>query len=225
MSRTSPRYRDTGVTAAHSVTILVHGLWVHGVLMQMQRRALCRSGFAAVCYSYPSVRLTLTENAARLAHFASSLSASTVHWVGHSLGGLVILRMLATEKAMAPGRVVLEGVPYRGSAAARALAANALGARALGRSMKEWLAMRPPVPYGRDVGVISGTLSVGFGRLIARGLPSPNDGTVAVEETEVPGASDQINLPVSHMSMLASRVVARQIGAFLRDGRFERETA
>jgi pimeloyl-ACP methyl ester carboxylesterase len=213
------------VSAAPSLTVLVHGLWVHGVLMQAQRRALQRSGFEAVCYSYPTVRLTLTENAARLARFARSFGATTIHWVGHSLGGLVIVRMLDMEKDMAPGRVVLEGVPYRGSAAGRTLAASALGARALGRSMKEWLETHPPGPCGREVAVIAGTLGLGLGRLITRALPVPNDGTVAVEETEVPAATDRIVLPVSHMSMLVSPAVARQICAFLREGRFQRETA
>jgi hypothetical protein len=133
--------------------------------------------------------------------------------------------MLDMEKDLAPGRVVLEGVPYQGSAAGRTLAANTLGSRALGRSMKEWLDTHPAGPCGREVGVIAGTLGLGLGRLITRALPVPNDGTVALEETEVPGATDRIVLPVSHMSMLVSPVVARQICAFLREGRFQRDTA
>ncbi len=68
-----------------------------------------------------------------------------MHWVGHSLGGLVILRMLERDAALPPGRVVLLGTPYGDSHAGRALARSALGARMLGRSMGEWLATTKPV--------------------------------------------------------------------------------
>jgi pimeloyl-ACP methyl ester carboxylesterase len=210
------------VTAGRTITVLVHGLWVHGVVMGLQRRALERAGFDAVCYSYPSVRLTLSENAARLARFARSLRAARIHWVGHSLGGLVILRTLASEDDMPPGRVVLEGVPCRGTQAARVLAATRIGAGAMGRSMRECLHEDLAGDVrGREIGVIAGTLGAGLGRLVARGLPRPHDGTVAVCETRLPMAADSILLPVSHSSMLLSRQVSAQICAFLRAGRFE----
>jgi pimeloyl-ACP methyl ester carboxylesterase len=210
------------VSAGRAVTVLVHGLWVHGVLMQLQRRYLARMGFDPVCYSYPSVRLTLTENAGRLGEFARSLAAPRIHWVGHSLGGLVILRMLERESTLPPGRVVLAGVPYGDSRSGRVLAGNALGARALGRSMREWLDMKKPAHFpGREIGVIAGTLSVGLGRVVAPDLPAPNDGAVTVAETRLAAACDCIELPVSHTGMLLSRRVARETSAFLRDGRFD----
>ncbi len=210
------------MSAARAITVLVHGLWVHGVLMQLQRHYLARAGFDPVCYSYPSVRLTLTENAGRLAQFARTLVAARIHWVGHSLGGLVILRMLEREPALPPGRVVLLGTPYRDSHAGRALARSAWGARALGRSMREWLdATRPTHFPGREIGVIAGTLGVGLGRVFASDLPAPNDGAVTVAETRLAAASDCIELPVTHTGMLLSRRVACQTGAFLRDGRFD----
>ena len=206
----------------HAITVLVHGLWVHGVLMKLQRHYLERAGFDAVCYSYPSVRLTLTENAGRLAQFARSVSAPRVHWVGHSLGGLVVLRMLEREPVLPPGRVVLVGPPYRDSYAGRALAKSSLGARALGRGMREWLDIDKPASFpGREIGVIAGSLGVGLGRAFARGLPEPNDGVVTVAETQLDAACDRIVLPVSHTAMLVSRRVARQTAAFLRDGRFD----
>jgi len=210
------------VTDGHAITVLVHGLWMHGVVMGMQRWYLARMGFDAMCYSYPSMRLTLTENAGRLAQFARSLRAPQVHWVGHSLGGLVILRMLEREPALPPGRVVLLGVPYGDGYARRALAASRLGTRLLGRSIGEWVDIEKPEKFpGREIGVIAGSLSRGLGRVVARGLPTPNDGVVMVVETELAAACDRIVLPVSHSGMLFSRRVARQSGAFLRDGKFE----
>ena len=210
------------MSAGRPITVLVHGLWVHGVLMELQRRYLARMGFVAVCYSYPSVRLTLTENAGRLAQFARALAAPRIHWVGHSLGGLVSLRMLERESLLPPGRIVLAGVPYAGSHAGCVLARSALGARALGRSMREWLASDKPTQFpGREIGVIAGTRSVGLGRMVAPDLPVPNDGAVTLAETELAAACDRIALPVSHTGMLLSRRLARQTGAFLRDGAFD----
>ncbi len=205
-----------------AVTVLVHGLWMHGVVMQVQRCYLARMGFETVCYSYPSMRLTLSENADRLAQFARSLRAQRIHWVGHSLGGLVILRMFELVPTLPPGRVVLLGVPYGDGYAQRALAASRLGARLLGRSIGEWVDLKKPDTFpGREIGVIAGSLARGLGRLVARGLPRPNDGVVTVAETELAAACDRIVLPVSHSGMLISRRVARQSGAFLRTGKFE----
>jgi pimeloyl-ACP methyl ester carboxylesterase len=210
------------VSAARAITVLVHGLWMRGVVMELQRRYLARMGFDVICYSYPTMRRTLTENADRLAKFACALPAPNIHWVGHSLGGLVILRMLGHDPTLPPGRVVLIGTPCRGTHTGRALAGSSIGMRALGRSMREWLEPRNPMAFpGRDIGVIAGSLSAGLGRLVARDLPQPNDGTVAVAETKLDSARDCIVLPVSHTSMLFSRSVARQTGTFLRDGRFE----
>lgn len=207
-----------------AITVLVHGLWTHGVVMQLQRYYLARMGFDAVCYSYPSMRLTLTTNADRLAQFAHSLRTPQIHWVGHSLGGLVILRMLEREPALPPGRVVLLGVPYGDGYVQRALAAGRLGARMLGRSIGEWVDIRKPENFpGREIGVIAGSLSRGLGRVVARGLPTPNDGVLTVAETGLAAACDRIVLPVSHSGMLLSRRVARESGAFLRAGRFERD--
>jgi len=192
--------------------------------MGLQRRYLARMGFDAVCYSYPSVRFSLTENADRLARFARTLAQPRIHWIGHSLGGLVILRMLEREPALPPGRVVLLGAPYGDGYARRALAASRLGARMLGRSIGEWIDIKKPKNFpGREIGVIAGSLSRGLGRVVARGLPAPNDGVVTVAETELAAACDRIVLPVSHSGMLFSRRVARQSGAFLRDGKFDHQ--
>jgi len=190
--------------------------------MEYHRRHLVRSGFAAISYSYPSVRLSLVENADDLVQFAHDLAAPHIHWVGHSLGGIVILCALARALHLPPGRVVLAGTPYRGSRAAQILERQAFGAQLLGRSVREWLAVPKPMDFGgREIGVIAGSVGIGLGRVVAPDLLQPNDGTVTVEETAVPGARDNIVLPITHTGMLASRAVAHQIAAFLRDGHFE----
>jgi pimeloyl-ACP methyl ester carboxylesterase len=202
--------------------VLVHGLWVHGIAMGLMRRRVARSGFRVFAYSYPSVRLSFAENVERLARYCRELGVPRLHFVGHSLGGLIVLRMLERAFGIQPGRVVLAGVPVAGSYTARRLARLPGGRAALGRSMMEWMESNPTLSVsGYEIGVIAGRMPVGAGRIVAPELPGPNDGAVRVEETLLPATRDQIVLNVSHTGMLVSRAVARQIVAFLRDGAFE----
>jgi len=195
---------------------------MHGVAMEYHRRYLVRSGFATLSYSYPSVRLSLAENAEDLVQFARDLAAPHIDWVGHSLGGIVILCALARAPYLQSGRVVLAGTPYCGSRAAETLERQVFGALLLGRSVREWLATPKPMDFGAcEIGVIAGSVGFGLGRVVAPDLSQPNDGTVTVEETIIPDARDNIVLPITHTGMLASRAVARQIVAFLRNGHFE----
>lgn len=206
--------------AADEPVIVVHGLWVHGLLMGWLARRIAQCGFAAHTYSYPSMQLTLSENAARLARHCASLAAPRVHMVGHSLGGLIVLKMLEMNRHLRCGRLVLVGPPYRDSFSARRWAQFPGGSAMLGRSMNEWLSAPRPGSHAEETGVIAGTRGIGLGRLVAPDLPQPNDGVVALAETEIPGVDNRIALHVSHSEMLVSAEVARQCCAFLREGRF-----
>ena len=211
------------MAAARAVTVLVHGLWVHGIAMELMRRRVARNGFRVLSYSYPSVRLSLAENVERLARYCREIGTPRLHFVGHSLGGLIVLRMLGGAPGIRPGRVVLAGAPVAGSYAARSLARLPGGRAALGRSMMEWLEMPSPVSFtGCDLGVIAGRMPLGAGRIVAPELPGPNDGAVRVDETRLPAMCDHIVLNVSHSGMLISSAVAHQIVAFLRNGAFDR---
>jgi pimeloyl-ACP methyl ester carboxylesterase len=206
--------------------VLVHGLWVHGLVMELMRRRVARCGYRALAFSYPSMRLTLAENAERLARYCRNIAAPRLHFVGHSLGGLVILRMLEHAPGLPPGRAVLLGSPVAGSLAARRLARLPGGRAALGRSAPEWHETAlAGFRTGREIGVIAGRLPVGIGRIVAPDLPAPSDGVVSVAETRLPVAHQHVVLSVNHFGMLISRAVTRQICAFLRDGAFERQGA
>lgn len=220
MNRIADKRAAESAPEAEAV-ILVHGLWLGGWVCSLLGHWLQLSGFRVVRFSYPSTREALSANAARLARFAQSVDARTVHFVGHSLGGLVALRSQIDRPERRPGRIVLIGSPFGGSHAATRLESHRLGHALLGRSLREWMADRPAAWSGlRELGVIAGSGRIGIGRFIAPDLARPNDGVVTVEETRVPGAADHLVLPVSHTAMLASRDVADETAHFLLQGRF-----
>ncbi|MGA0024454.1 MAG: esterase/lipase family protein [Burkholderiales bacterium] len=200
--------------------IIVHGLWLHGMVMGWLARRIAQCGFDTHTYSYPSVQLTLSENAARLAQFCEGLGAARVHMVCHSMGGLIALKMLESTPALRCDRLVLVGTPYTGSFAAQRLAQFPGGAALLGRSIGEWLDGARPAIRADAVGVSAGTRGFGLGWLIAPDLPRPHDGAVTVAETEIPGPHGRVLLDVSHSEMLISREVAAQCCEFLAHGRF-----
>lgn len=205
----------------HEPVIIIHGLWVHGLIMGWLARHIRREGFDARTYSYPTMRLTLSENAERFARYCAGLAAPRVHIVAHSMGGLVALKMLESHRQLRCGRLVLAGTPYTGSFAAERLARFPGGRSLLGRSIAEWLREPRPMPDGiADIGIIAGTRGYGLGRLVAPDLPRPHDGVVALAETAVPGVTQRVNMHVGHTEMLVSREVARQCCAFLRNGCF-----
>ena len=193
---------------------------MHGIVFFRQRQALARRGFAVRTFSYPSVRQGLAANTAALDHFVTSLDALRIHLVGHSLGGLLVLNALSRHRDPRLGRAVLMGAPCCGSHCARTLARGLRLSAIVGRSMLDWAPQDVPrIPDDFEVGVISGDRSVGTGRFLP-GLPKPNDGIVAVEETRLAQATDSITLHVAHSEMLFSTACIDQIVAFLRSGRF-----
>lgn len=201
--------------------IVVHGLWVHGLVMEYLAHQLTAKGFAAQTWSYPSMRLTLTENAERLAGHCKSLALPSLNIIAHSMGGLVALKMLELAPEIQCERLILLGTPYTGSAAAQRLAQFPGGELLLGNSIRQWLSEPRPCVCAKAAGVIAGTRGLGLGAMIGAGLPEPHDGVVAVEETVIPGVTERITVHASHTEMLFSSEVARQCCAFLRHGHFD----
>ncbi|MDH3351802.1 MAG: alpha/beta hydrolase [Gammaproteobacteria bacterium] len=209
--------------------ICLHGIWSHGAGMFLIKRRLEKEyGLRVLLFNYRSVRGTLDENAASLSRFIHKHGLGAAHVIGHSLGGIIALRMLATDPDAVPGRLVCIGSPLTGSRAATLLSRQNWAEPMLGRSLlrgvvhaaaNEWASH---VCHQRDVGIIAGTVPVGMGRLVTS-FDGDNDGTVAVSETQLDGAKDHICLQVSHKGMLVSRDVVDQAVAFLRRGEFLRD--
>lgn len=201
--------------------LFVHGLWMHGCVFALHRRRLRVLGWNSETFSYPSLRGSLEAAADGLAACIAGFDQQSVHLVGHSLGGCVVLNMLARHRPQGIGRVVLLGSPVLGSYPAQRILRVPLLRHALGRVLPQWLARaRPEVAQDYEIGVVAGRWPVGLGRLVP-GLEKPNDGMVTVAETRWPGARDHIVLPVTHLQMLWLRACLVQAVRFLDTGAFD----
>jgi pimeloyl-ACP methyl ester carboxylesterase len=198
--------------------VVLHGIWMRGLMMLPLARRLRAQGFDPQGFDYASLLHGPAPSVQRLAERLRRLGPGTVHLVGHSLGGLVALETLCQHADLPPGRVVCIGSPLAGSSAARGLVRRSL-APVLGRSaalLQGGLAQLPP---GREVGMVAGSLGFGLGGLFGE-FDGPNDGTVAVSETRLPGLADHREVPASHSGLIMSPAVAGLVGGFLRTGRF-----
>jgi pimeloyl-ACP methyl ester carboxylesterase len=210
-----------------TLIVYVHGLWQRGAESHWLRRRLAQDlGAETRTFSYPSVAADATQNARGLTETLREIRADTMHLVGHSLGGLMILKAFEDEGfelRLPPGRIVLLGSPLRGSRAARNFARLPFGEQIMGRGVREELLRQQPRERrwsgARDLGVIAGDLGFGVGRLVGA-MGGPSDGTILVEETQIDGAADRVVLRVSHTGMLFSAKVASAAGTFLRTGKF-----
>ena len=203
--------------------VFAHGLYMPGSELALLRRRLTHAGFAPRQFRYRTLVHDLDRSAERLAERVAAVPGETVHLVGHSMGGVVIYKMLERHGAARIGRIVCLGTPFTGSVSAVNLLRLPGGKHLLGKAMAQANAEAPARRWDgrRELGIIAGNHPHGLGRLVGP-LPEPHDGTVTVAETQLPGATDHIVLEVTHLSMLWSRAVAEQVIAFLLDGRFDR---
>lgn len=204
--------------------ILLHGLWMPGIVMSPLAAQLGERGFRAHRFDYAGRQRPLELHAERLARFAHAVGhGAPVHFVGHSLGGLVVLASLTGPHAAATAGVVLLGTPVRGCLAGRRLARLPGGRWMLGESEPLWREGRLAHWDGRaPLGVIAGSLPFGLGRALGS-LPGINDGVVRLEETQIEGMTERIVLPVSHAAMLVSARLAAQVAHFLAHGAFAQD--
>jgi pimeloyl-ACP methyl ester carboxylesterase len=199
--------------------LLLDGLWMRGFMLLPLKRRLAAAGYVVHIGDYASVTRGVDDSATRLAERARRWRAPLLHLVGHSLGGLVALKMLRQAPDLRFGKVICLGTPLRGSAAARGLASFPGGRSFLGKNhamlqqgLAEW---RSPYPLG----MVAGRVPVGIGALLAP-ITLPHDGTVSLAETELSGLTDHCIVASTHTGLVFSRQVAGQIIAFLQNTRF-----
>jgi pimeloyl-ACP methyl ester carboxylesterase len=189
--------------------------------------ALQTSGFATLNLDYDSRRKPLDALAddirPAIAAFAAGLGGS-LHFVCHSMGGLVARVYLAKSRPPQLGRVVMLGTPNGGSEVADRLKNLAAYRAFFGPAGQQLVTCRdaatsvllPAIDY--PAGIIAGNRSIY--PITSIGLPRPHDGRVSVANTRLDGMADHIVIRTSHPWLLRNREAIAQTIVFLRDGRF-----
>jgi len=214
--------------------ILLHGLGRTADSMKAMAKALESDGFMTVNLRYPSRKFTIEKLAMEIIpkglRRCNAGNAGRIHFVTHSMGGILVRYYLCRSDIPRLGRVVMLSPPNQGSEIADALKDNFLyrwyngpAGQQLGTSAHDLVAGLGPVTY--PVGVITGNSHAFFDTWFSGMINGEDDGKVSVEGAKVQGMRDFLVLPYSHPFIMKKRIVFEQTVHFLRHGRFQRETA
>lgn len=213
---------------ASELVVLLHGLARSERSMRPLEEPLREAGFEVRNLGYPSTKMTPQELVGYLEGELAGccLAASRLHFVTHSLGGILVRAYLAQAAPDNLGRVVMLGPPNGGSELVDMLGESQVFEWALGPTATELgtgpesLPNRLPAP-DFELGVIAGKRKINL--VGAAVIPGESDGTVSVASTQLPGMSDFTIVASSHTFIMRSERVARLIVAFLKRGRFTPE--
>lgn len=207
--------------------MLLHGLGRSAMSMSVLEYRLKKMGFRVRSHGYPSTRVSISQHASCLDDILSStevLESEAVHFVTHSLGGIILRKLLQDRPVDNLGRVVMLAPPNQGSEIVDKLRPWPLYRWVMGPSGQELGTDAQSVPknLGKvdfELGVITGEVNRSL--LGALFLSSPNDGKVTVEGARVEGMQDFLVVPHSHSFIMNSEHVANQVVHFLQNGKFK----
>ena len=207
--------------------VLLHGLNKSWRAMRPMAEALQREGFTTANVDYPSQSGSIEEIAPVAVEIGlqecRETGATKIHFVTHSLGGILLRYQNKAAPIPELGRVVMLGPPNQGSEIIdktrdwpgfEMLSGNA-GSQ-LGTDAQSMPVKLGPVDF--ELGVIAGTGTINV--LASSMLPSPDDGKVSVASTRIDGMDDFLIVGNSHRYITRSEIVFRNTAAFLRNGSF-----
>jgi pimeloyl-ACP methyl ester carboxylesterase len=217
----APDARSPGV-------VLLHGIGCTSRSLGKLQQALQQAGFATLNLDYPSRSKPLDLLAEHIhpaiVDFAER-SNGPIHFIGHSMGGLLARVYLAKHRPPQLGRVVMLGTPNGGSEVADLLKGISLyrlfygpAGLQLTTNLDGTLKSLPTLDYA--VGIVAGNRSIHpiSSTLI---LPKPNDGRVSVQSSKLDGMADHITIKAFHAALPRHPVAIGQAITFLREGRFK----
>ena len=219
--------RPASANATQDGVILLHGISRTARSFRKMQTELEGCGFATLNLDYASRRKALEALAEdihpAIQRFADGVDGS-VHFVGHSMGGLLARVYIARYQPKRLGRVVMLGTPNSGSEIADRLknfgvyrAFFGPAGQQLGTQRDAAIeALFAPVDY--PVGIIAGDRSIY--PITSAFLPKPHDGRVSVENTRLDGMADHIVIRTSHPWLVRHSVAIAQTIAFLKAGKF-----
>lgn len=207
--------------------ILLHGLARTDASMAKLAKALLKASFLPINIRYASTRYPIEKLSADVieAALARCPQASQIHFVTHSLGGILVRQYLSENTIENLGRVVMLAPPNKGSQVVDKLKKlpgfsliNGPAGLQLGTHPQSIPNALGPANF--DLGIIAGTRSINL--MLSTMLPKPNDGKVSVENTKLKGMADHIELAVAHPLIMWNKTVIAQVIYFLKNGIFKR---
>ena len=223
------RLHDPSAASGLPGVVLLHGIARTSRSLRKLEQALRRSGFATLNIDYLSRKKPLEALAAdihpAIAEFAAA-KGGPIHFVAHSMGGLLVRVYLARHRPAWLGRVVMLGTPNGGSEVADLLKRFALyrafyGPAGLQLATEQDVTLTSLPPLNYPVGIIAGlrTLDPIASAFI---LPRPNDGRVSLQSAKLDDMADHTTIEASHTGLVRHPAAIAQTIAFLRTERFTR---
>jgi len=216
--------------AADPCVVLLHGLWRTENSMNRLEESLVAAGYRVKNIEYESTEkpVDVLADEAVAAGLEACGEAQTIHFVTHSMGGILVRQYLEEKDIDHLGRVVMLGPPNQGSEVIDRYADWPgfewfSGPAGMQLGTGEASVPRSLGPAHFDLGIIAGNHTIN--PILSQTLPGRDDGKVSVDATRLEGMNDHMEMPVTHVFMMRNREVIEQVLHYLEHGHFDRHAA